>query len=79
MGEEACLHILCGTYSGLAPLIHVSVLLSCDFHVSILFILSFTQVAYVHNFFTKCNTHKSLMHPFEDKSDIGPLHDSLNL
>lgn len=35
MGEKACLHILFGTYSGLAPLIYVLVLLRRDFHVSI--------------------------------------------
>lgn len=37
MGEKSCLHILLGTYSRLAPLIHVSMLLPRDFYVSIAF------------------------------------------
>ena len=39
MGKKACVHILLGTYPGLASLVHVSVFLPCDFHVSDIFIL----------------------------------------
>lgn len=45
MGEKTCLYILFGTHTGLASLIYVSMLLSCDFHVSItsLFMLTKTR------------------------------------
>lgn len=36
MGKKGSLHLLLGTYSGLAAFIYVSVLLSCDFRVSTL-------------------------------------------
>lgn len=39
MGKKACVHILLGTYPGLASLVYVPVFLPCDFHVSDLFIL----------------------------------------
>lgn len=35
MGEKTCLYILFGTHTRLASLIYVSLLLSCDLHVSI--------------------------------------------
>lgn len=35
MGEETCLYVLFGTHTGLASLIYVSLLLSCNFHVSL--------------------------------------------
>lgn len=34
MGKESCLHLLLGTDTRPATLVDVSVLLSCDFHVS---------------------------------------------
>jgi hypothetical protein len=34
VGKEACLHILLGTYQGLASFVYVSVLLPRDLHVS---------------------------------------------
>lgn len=37
MGEKACLYLLSGAHTRLASLIYVSVLLCCDFHVSIIF------------------------------------------
>ena len=39
MGKKARVHILLGTYPGLASLVYVSVFLPCDFHVSDIFIL----------------------------------------
>lgn len=43
MGEKGCLHILLGTYSRLATLIYVSMLLPRDFYVSIKFYCAVIQ------------------------------------
>ena len=37
MGKKGCLYLLLGAHPGLASLVYVFMLLSCDFHVSKLF------------------------------------------
>lgn len=41
MGKKGGLHFLLRTCSGLAALVYVSMLLSCDFHVSYLVLVVF--------------------------------------